>query len=89
MKKFDDKPPRPLKSASILVIKDHSFVMNLLERMFKPRFGSLQGARSAEDAFYNLEKPRISRTSPSSTITSSASTACSSSKNFAPRRSRP
>ena len=56
MKKSDDKPPRPLKSASILVIEDHSFVMDLLERMLKPRVGSLQGARSAEDAFYNLEK---------------------------------
>jgi len=56
MKKPDDKPPRPLKNASILVVEDHSFVMDLLERMLKPRVGSLQGARSAEDALYNLEK---------------------------------
>lgn len=57
MKKPDDKaPPRPLKSASILVVEDHNFVMDLLERMLKPRVGGLHGARSAEDAFYNLEK---------------------------------
>ncbi len=56
MKKPDDKAPRPLKNASILVVEDQTFVMDLLERMLKPRVGALQGARSAEDALYNLEK---------------------------------
>ena len=56
MKKSDDKGPRPLKSASILVVEDHAFVQDLLERMLKPRVGGLHGARSGEDAFYNLEK---------------------------------
>ncbi len=56
MKKSDDKAPRPLKNASILVVEDQTFVMDLIERMLKPRVGGLHGARSAEDAFYNLEK---------------------------------
>jgi len=52
----DEKAPRPLKAASIIVVEDHAFVLDLLERMLKPRVGALHGARSAEDAFYNLEK---------------------------------
>lgn len=56
MTKSDDKAPRPLKNASILVVEDHIFVLDLLERMLKPRVGGLHGARSGEDAFYNLEK---------------------------------
>ena len=56
MTKSGDKTPRPLKKASILVIEDHTFVVDLLERMLKPRVGGLHGSRSAEDALYNLEK---------------------------------
>jgi CheY-like chemotaxis protein len=52
----DDKGPRPLKNASILVVEDHTFVRDLLERMLSSRVGKLHGAVSAEDAFYNLEK---------------------------------
>lgn len=37
MKKSDDKAPRPLKTASILVVEDQAFVLDLLERMLKPR----------------------------------------------------
>jgi len=52
----NDKEPWPLKEASILVIEDHAFVLDLLERMLKIRVGGLHAARSGEDAFYNREK---------------------------------
>jgi len=51
-----EQEPRPLKEASILVVEDHTFVLDLLERMLKPHVGGLHAARSGEDAFYNLEK---------------------------------
>src|SRR5262245_7348073 len=54
--KPDDKAPRPLKQASILVVEDHTFVLDLLERMLAAKVGGLHSARSGEDAFYNLEK---------------------------------
>ncbi len=52
----DKDQPRPLSSASVLVVEDHTFVLDLLERMLKGKAGCLHGARSAEDALYNLEK---------------------------------
>ncbi len=52
----DAKTVRPLKEASILVVEDQSFVLDILERILRPKVGGLHGARSAEDAFYNLEK---------------------------------
>jgi CheY-like chemotaxis protein len=54
--KPDDKSPRPLKAASILVVEDHSFVLDFLERMLAGKVGGRHSARSDEDAFYNLEK---------------------------------
>src|SRR5690606_4998434 len=47
---------RPLKDASVVVVEDQTFVRDLLERMLKDRVGALHGARTAEDAFYNLEQ---------------------------------
>jgi len=47
---------RPLKDASVLVVEDQNFVRDILERMLKERVGALHGAKTAEDAFYNLEK---------------------------------
>lgn len=38
------------------MVEDHTFVLDLLERMLKPHVGGLHAARSGEDAFYNLEK---------------------------------
>jgi CheY-like chemotaxis protein len=55
-KSSKDKEPRPLKEASVLVVEDHTFVLDLLERMLKSRVGGLHAARSGEDAFYNLEQ---------------------------------
>jgi len=49
-------PVRSLKEASVLVVEDHTFVRDLLERMLKGRVGGLHGAQSAEDALYNLEQ---------------------------------
>jgi len=56
VKKPDDKAPRPLNTASIIVVEDQTFVLDLLERMLKGRVAGLLGARSGEDALYNLEK---------------------------------
>ncbi len=54
--KSDDNAPRQLKDASVLIVEDHTFVLDLLERMLTSKVGVLHSARSAEDAFYNLEK---------------------------------
>jgi CheY-like chemotaxis protein len=56
MKSNTDQPTRSLNAASILVVEDHRFVLHLLERMLAGKVGGLHGARSAEDALYNLEK---------------------------------
>ncbi len=45
-----------LKNASVLVVEDENFIRELIERMLKGHVGQLHAARSAEDAFYNLEK---------------------------------
>jgi CheY-like chemotaxis protein len=56
MKSDTELTPRSLNAASVLVVEDHSFVLDLLERMLAGKVGGLHGARSAEDALYNLEK---------------------------------
>ncbi len=54
--KDKDKTPRPLKEASVLVVEDQNFVLDLVESMLKSHVGGLHAARSGEDAFYNLEQ---------------------------------
>jgi CheY-like chemotaxis protein len=48
--------PPPLKAASVVLVEDQIFVQDLMERMLTGHVGQLHTARSAEDAFYNLEK---------------------------------
>lgn len=52
----EPKPSVALSAASVIVIEDHTFVRELVQRMLKGRVNALHGAASAEDALYNLEQ---------------------------------